>query len=145
MPSTTTARIKQALVAAMRAETPIKTAATGGFHQGFAPLGTRYPYVAHNLVGAPRSRTWGKDGFRDLLIEAAYDISVWSDDSVEAENLDMLIANLFDEQTLTVDGQSTLIIRRVADLESEDVGEEGKKVYRVGGTYLCLTDQSIAT
>ena len=141
--ASTTAKIKQALVAKMRADNPIKTAAVGGFHQGFAPLNTKYPFVAHNLVGAPRTRTWGPATGRDLVIEAAYDIAVWSDDSVGAENLDMLIADLLDEQSLTVDGQSTLIVRRVADLESEDFGEEGQKIYRVGGTYMIWTDQSI--
>jgi hypothetical protein len=142
MARSTTAKIKQALVAKMRGDTPIKTAAKGGFHQGFAPLNTKYPFVAHSLVTAPSSRTWGGSS-KDLVIQAVYDIEVWGTDSVEAENLDMLIAELFDEQTLSVDGQSTLIVRRVADLESEDIGEEGQKVYQVGGTYIVWTDQSV--
>lgn len=140
--SSTTARIKQALVAKMRGNAPIKSAAVGGFHQGYAPLNTRYPFVAHNLVAAPRVRTWGGDQ-KDLMILAAYDIAVWGADSVEAENLDMLIADLLDEEDLTVDGQSTLIVRRVADLESEDTGEEGQKIYRVGGTYTIWTTQDL--
>jgi hypothetical protein len=137
-----TAKIKQALVAAMRGNVPIKAAAVGGFHQGYAPLNTKYPFVAHNLVAAPRNRTWGGDQ-KDLMISATYDIAVWGSDSVEAENLDMLIADLFDEQALSVDGQSTLIVRRIADLESEDVGEEGQKIYRVGGTYTIWTTQDL--
>lgn len=139
----TTALIKQALVAKMRGDTAIKTAAKGGFHQGFAPYNTAYPYVAHMLVAAPRTRTWGKATGKDLVIEAAYDIVVWGEDSVGAENLDMLIADLLDEQTLSVSGQSTLIVRRVADLESEDFGDEGQKIYRVGGTYVIWTDQTV--
>ena len=127
----------------MRNDVPIKTAAVGGFHQGYAPLNTKYPFVAHNLVSAPLVRTWGGTN-EDVMILASYDISVWGENSVEAENLDMLIAELFDEQDLTVDGQSTLIVRRVADLESEDTGEEGQKIYRVGGTYAIWTTQDLS-
>lgn len=143
MTQTSVAPIKQALVAKMRGDTAIAAAATGGFHQGFAPLRTKYPFVAHSLVSAPRSRTFGSATGQDLSIMAVYDISVWSENSVEAENLDMLIANLLDNQPLAVSGQSTLIVLRVADLESEDIGEEGKKVYSVGGSYMVMTDQTI--
>src|SRR5512146_2737849 len=84
--SPTSASIKQALVSAMRAKTTLKTA-VNGFHEGFAPRKTAYPFVVYNRVSSPYEYTW-----ESKLIHAVFDIGVWSKNSVEADNLDVLVS-----------------------------------------------------
>lgn len=106
-------------------------------HEGFAPEKIDYPFVTHQQwPTTPNVDTWGS---RMLL--ARFDIKAWSPSSVEADNLDALIATVLDGHTLSVAGQSTLICHRVSDLRSPDVDEEGTKIYQVGGTYEVWTDQ----
>lgn len=108
-------------------------------HEGFAPEKVEYPFVTYApFPTIPRLHLWGS-----LLVVARYDVKVFSRNSVEAENLDALIATVLDEAELSVAGQSTLICRRVADLRSPDVDEEGQKIYMVGGTYEVWTDQPL--
>jgi len=83
------------------------------------------------------------------MILAAIDGFIYSDQSVEANNLDALVWNtvqdvdLMSILTAGITEQTTLICRRVADLSSDDVDEEGTKIYQVGGTYLIWTDQPL--
>ena len=108
-------------------------------HEGFAPEKTPYPLITYQrFPTTPRVYLWGS-----MMIIARYDIKVFSPNSVEAHNLDALIAAELDEAELPVAGQSTLICRRLADLGSPDVDEEGNKVYMVGGTYEVMTDQPL--
>jgi hypothetical protein len=107
-------------------------------HEGFAPEKTPYPFVTYQQIYGPLFYLWGS-----VLLTAAFDIKVFSKNSVEANNLFALIAAIFDETSLVVAGQSTLICRRIADLNSPDVDEEGQKIYMVGATYEVWTDQPI--
>lgn len=130
------APVKQALVARMRASTPLKTAATGGIHEGVAPQKTAYPFISYSIGYAPWGYTWDS-----VMIEIPLVVSVFHTNSVEAHNLDALVLTALQEAPLAVSGQSTLICRRVGDLSSQDVDEEGKKIYQVGGRYEIWTDQ----
>jgi hypothetical protein len=108
-------------------------------HEGFAPEKTAYPFVTYQQwPSTPIVYTWGSK-----MLLARFDVKTWSPNSVEANNLDALCAAVLDEAQLSVAGQSTLICRRVADLRSPDVDEEGIKVYSVGGTYEIWTDQPL--
>jgi hypothetical protein len=108
-------------------------------HEGFAPELTPYPFITWQpFPTTPRVYTWGS-----VMALARYDIRAVSRNSVEAENLDALCSAVLDEANLSVEGQSTLICRRVADLRSQDVDEEGQKVYMIGGTYEVWTDQPL--
>lgn len=108
-------------------------------HQAFAPEKTPYPHLTYQLFPSmPNVYTWGS---KMLLVRL--DIRAWSPNDVEADNLDALIATVMDEAELSVAGQSTLICRRVADLNTPDTDEEGTKVYAVGGTYEIWTDQPL--
>jgi hypothetical protein len=129
--------IKQALVQTLRANTTLK-AAVDGFHEGFAPAETEYPFLVYQLVNAPYDYQWGA-----VTLMAHFDISIWDRNSVDAGNLDALVADTLHDASLSVTGQSTLICRRVADLSSIDTDEEGQKVYRVGGTYVVWTSQDV--
>lgn len=112
---------------------------TKWLHEGFAPEKTPYPFFTYQrFPTTPRVFTWGS-----VMLIARYDIKVYSQDSVEADNLDQLAAAVLDGSTPSVAGQSTLICRRVADLSDQDVDEEGQKIYMVGGTYEVWTDQPI--
>lgn len=136
MTLTTTANVKQALVATLRADNTLK-AAIHGIHEGFAPETTEYPFVVYNNVFAPYDFAWGS-----AMLRTAFDVVVFSENSVEANNIDALVIAALNEKQLSVTGQSTLICRRVNDLSSKDVDEEGKTIYQIGGTYSIWTDQS---
>src|SRR6185503_15965055 len=107
-------------------------------HEGFAPEKTEYPYVTYQQIYGPYFYTWGS-----AMLTAGFDVKVWSENSVEANNLFALVAAELDEAELPVAGQSTLACRRTADLNDPDVDEEGKKVYAVGATYEVWTDQPL--
>lgn len=150
MTLTTSAPIKQAFVATLRANNALRTAdpprhrALTGFYDGLAPRKTEYPFEVHNLVAAPYEYDW-----TGLMILSAMDSFIFSDQSVEANNLDALVWNTLQDVdlmsilTIGVTEQTTLICRRIADLSSDDTDEEGKKIYQVGGTYLIWTDQPL--
>jgi len=73
---------------------------------------------------------------------ALVDLVVYSMSSVEASNLDQSLADQLDGAPLSVEGQSTLICRRVSDIRQvPDADAEGNKVYGVGGSYEIWTDQ----
>jgi hypothetical protein len=106
--------------------------------QGFAPEKAEYPFITYQFLPGARAYPWGSVMFRTW-----FDVKAFSENSVEAENLDALVATALDEVELQVAGQSTLICRRIADLSTPDVDEEGKKIYMAGGTYEVWTDQPL--
>ena len=80
------------------------------------------------------------------MIKALMDISTYAVNPVDANNIDALICEALNEAVLSVDGQTSLLCRRVADLPTgPDVDSEGKRIYQVGGTYSIWTDQSLGT
>jgi len=137
MPVTSSAKIKQALVATMRADTSLRTA-VNGFHESFAPAKTNYPFVTYDRVSAPYDYDWSS-----VTLRSYWDIQVWSRSSVEAEDLDALVTTVLNDASLVVAGQSTLICRRYADLGDRDVDEEGQPIYMAGGTYEVWTSQPV--
>jgi hypothetical protein len=82
------------------------------------------------------------------MIKATFDIEVVHPNSVEAQNLDLLILQGLTEEAFaanledTGSGQTTLLCRRVLDLSSDGRDDEGKKLYRIGGSYEIWTDQT---
>jgi len=143
MTLTTTAPIKQALVATLRANTTFR-AAVSGIHEGIAPRKVDYPFATYDFL--PTQYNYDSSG---LMFLTAVDVFIFSRNSVEANNLDGLVFTILqDSDLLSVLGsgvteQTTLICHRVADISSDDVDEEGKKVYQVGGTYAIWTDQPL--
>jgi hypothetical protein len=151
MTLTTTAPIKRALVATLRANNALSTAdddpehrGLSGFFEGLAPRKVNYPFLSYNLVAAPYEYDWS-----GLMLPTAFDVFIFSDNSVEANNLDGLVlltlqdADIMDILSPGETGQTTLICRRIADLSSDDTDEEGHKIYQVGGTYSIWTQQSL--
>jgi len=137
--TTTSTAIKRGVVRHARSDVPLKTAIVGGIHEGFAPEKVRYPFMVYNLVAAPYAGLWGS-----RLIVALVDLMVFAENGVDASNVDQLILNAFDGTQLSVDGQTTLICRRVADIPGgPDTDSEGKKIYQIGGSYEIWTDQSL--
>jgi len=134
----TSAPIKRALVAQLRTNLTLKAAIPGGIHEGFAPEKASYPLLIYQLVYNPYDYMWGS-----VILVAGFDIHVWSYSSVDANNIDALVIGTLNDAQLTVDGQTTLICRRTADLGNQDVDEEGRKLYMVGGTYEVWTDQPL--
>lgn len=133
---TTTAAIKRAIVVRLRSNATLRAVLSGGIHEGFAPEKASYPFLVYQLIYAPIARFWGSQ-----MYVAGFDIRVFSEDSVGANNADALVLNVLDDAALVVDGQTTLLCQRTADLASPDVDDEGRKIYMVGGTYEVWTDQ----
>lgn len=109
-----------------------------GIYQGYAPEKANYPFAVFNLIAAPYDWYWDDD---QVTLIAFVDVSVFSRDPVEAENLDAAIAGWLSDQPLPVDGQSTLLCRRVTTIPPDmDQDDEGRKVYQWGGTYEIQTN-----
>lgn len=139
MPSpTTTAPIKRGLVRWLRSTTNWSTVVRGGLHQSMAPLKVQYPFVTYNLL--PTGRDFQFDG---MQIVVDVDIFAFSENAVDAENVDSLIAARLHDAQITVDGQTLLLCRRVADITNPQIDGRGRRVYQIGGTYRLMTDQSI--
>lgn len=133
----TSQNIWRALVAQLRSNASLRTALTGGIHEGLAPENVRYPYIVWEpVVPGVKEDTWNTR----MLISLA-DVFVISRSSVEASNLDQSVLETLDGAPLSVSGQATLICHRVSDHRSVDQDEEGRLVYRIGGSYEIFTNQ----
>ena len=127
--------IKQGLVRRLR-ETPAGAAAIGGIHQTFAPDKAKYPFITYNLVTAPYRFTWGATEIRSL-----FDVFAWSENSVEAENLDALIAAALHNASLDVGEQRLLQCRRMGATPTGPTTDgTGRRIYQIGGSYAIWTD-----
>jgi hypothetical protein len=143
MTRTTEAPIIQSLVQTIRANNSALNAATTsgtlhGIHEDIAPTGTKYPHLTYRFVYAPYD-----DDFSNRTIRAAVDIEATSESQVEASNLDSVVCTTVEDNLAAVTGQSILFCRRIAGIRLSEVTEEGKKIYRVGGTYSIWTDQPL--
>lgn len=135
--ATSSAPIKRAVVQKLRASPSLVSAIAGGIHEGIAPRKVRYPFIVYQLVAAPYRYNW-----TGVVIEAMFDVSVFAENPVDANNIDALIAGALNEAGLNVDGQDNLLCRRVADLPTgPDIDSEGKRIYQVGGSYSVWTNQ----
>ena len=134
----TSQNIWRAVVAALRADSGLKAALTGGMHEGLAPEKVPYPHLVWTAV-VPGVK---EDTFNSRMYVALADVSIISRNSVEASNLDQSVCDVLDEAQLSVSGQTSLICHRVADLRDADDDEEGRKIYRIGGSYEIWTSQT---
>lgn len=132
----TVAPVKRAIVQTLRASGPIGTAIAGGINEGMAPRRVRYPFIVYQLVSSVRERQ-----FDGQQIQSMWDISVYAENPVDANNVDALVNTALDDQELAVDGQTTMLCRRVADLPTgPDLDAEGRRIWQAGGTYSVWTD-----
>lgn len=128
--------IKRALVRGLRQDASVMAVVKGGIHQGSAPAKVKYPFITYFFVTAPNEFTWGA-----TEIHALVDVFAWSANTVEAENLDALIAAALDGAPLDVDGQEVLLSRRIgATPTGPTTDAEGRRIYQIGGSYEIWTD-----
>lgn len=132
----TIAPVRQALVQKLRSDPALKAALAGDIHEGFAPHGTKRPFLVYNLLSAIMNYLWGS-----FITEAEFGVFVFAENSVDAYNIDALVFTTLHDAELQVSGQSTLICRRMSSQTLADSDEEGKKIYQVGGIYEVWTDQ----
>ena len=141
MATTTVAPVKRAVVQKLRASSPLVAAIVGGIHEAVAPRKVRYPFIVYQIVASSYEDDW-----TGMQIPALMDVSTYAVNPVDANNIDALIAGALNDAALTVDGQTSLLCRRVGDLPTgPDVDSEGKRIYQVGGTYSIWTDQSLGS
>ena len=139
MATTTVAPVKRAVVQKLRASSPLVAAIVGGIHEAVAPRKVRYPFIVYQIVASSYEYDW-----TGMQIHALMDVSTYAVNPVDANNIDALIAGALNDAALTVDGQTSLLCRRVGDLPTgPDVDSEGKRIYQVGGTYSIWTDQTL--
>ena len=135
----TSAPVKRAVVQTLRASPALVSAIAGGIHEGIAPRKVRYPFIVYQLIAAPYNRQWG-----GVIIEATFDVSVYAENPVDANNIDALITTALNEAVLVMDEQDSMLCRRVADLPTgPDIDSEGKRIYQVGGTYSVWAHQTL--
>ena len=142
MATTTVAPVKRAVVQKLRASSPLVAAIVGGIHEAVAPRKVKYPFIVYQIVASSYEYDW-----TGMQIHALMDVSTYAVNPVDANNIDALIAGALNDAALTVDGQTSLLCRRVGDLPTgPDVDSEGKRIYQVGGTYsIWTTDQSLGS
>jgi len=134
---TSVAPIKRAVVQTLRASPSLVSAIVGGIHEGIAPRKIKYPFIVYQLVSAPYVYDWS-----GLMLHTMFDVSVFAENPVDANNIDALIGSALNEAVLNVDGQNSMLCRRVADLPTgPDIDGEGKRIYQVGGSYSIWTNQ----
>lgn len=137
MAVTTSAPIRQAFIAAVRAASAYGSLT--GLFNGFASEKTNYPFATYSEIVAPYEDAWGS-----RMIIAVFDLFVFARTEAEAGDLDQSLAEALDGAELSVQDQTALICRRVADVPMPpDLDEEGKKIYQVGGSYEIWTDQPL--
>lgn len=135
----TVAPVKRAIVQTLRASAPLTAAIAGGIHESIAPRKVRYPFLVYNLVAAPYDYQW--DG---VIIEAMFDVSVYAENPVDANNIDALITSALTEAVLVMDEQDSMLCRRIGDLPTgPDTDRDGRRIYQVGGTYSVWAHQSL--
>jgi hypothetical protein len=138
-PVITTAPVKRALVQKLRASPALMAAIAGGIHEGIAPRKVRYPFIVYSLIAAPYNRQWG-----GVILETLFDVSVYAENPVDANNIDALISTALNEAVLVMDEQDSMLCQRVADLPTgPDIDGEGKRIYQVGGSYSIWAHQTL--
>jgi len=138
MTYTSSSPIVRAIVQRIRANAALRASLVGGIHEGFSPESVpALPMAIFNPVAASYESTWSS-----RAIIALFDVTIYSRSQVEASNLDQSMLEQLDGATLSPEGQTFLICRRVNDLRMTDVDEEGQKVYGVGGSYEIWTSQN---
>ena len=120
--------LTNALVAKLRDPArPVALNDLTAVHQGAAPGKAVYPFVVYNIAVGAYDYLFGND----TTLIAMVDVSVFSRSSVQAEDLDAAIAGWLSDQSLTVDGQTTLLCRRVASIPAApDFDDEGTKGFQ---------------
>lgn len=132
----TVAPVKRAIVRTMRASAPLVAAIVGGINEGMAPRKVRYPFIVYQLVSSVREHQ-----FDGQQIKSVWDISIYAENPVDANNVDALVQTALNDQDIAVDGQTTMLCRRVADLPTgPDIDSEGRRIWQAGGSYSVWTD-----
>lgn len=151
MTRTTEDLIRRSIVRTLRASNLKQSGLSGGEHEETAPRNTKMPFLTYRLVASPYEDDWS-----NRTIRSWWDVEVWSEDQVEASTLDsqasetledsllpieMVVEGSEPEETVTL--QTVLYCRRLTGLRTREVTEEGRSIYRVGGTYSIWTDQPL--
>lgn len=135
----TSQNIWRAIVSRLRQNASLRSALTGGLHEGLVPEDVQFPYLTWTaVVPGVNEDDWGS-----RMIVALVDLVVVSRNSVEASNLDQSVNDWMDMKPLPVAGQQTLICHRVGDIRMPpEQDDEGRVEYRVGGSYEIWTNQN---
>lgn len=143
----TTAPLKRGIVRLLRSSSELTTPLKGGINQRTAPRTLKYPYLMYSLVSDPVRTDWGGPDGQRVTLDCLFDISAVALRSVEAENLDMIIANLLSNPTADADlqqytdGQHVQLCTRVASMPTgPERNALGQRVSQFGGTYHIIVD-----
>ena len=108
-------------------------------------------FGTYGLVTAPYVDDWTK-----RTIRSWWDIEWTSEDQVESGKLDRWAMNVLDNQIVSIEvdddeaeepdatvSQTILYCGRIAGLRFKETTDEGKTIYRIGGTYSIWGDQPL--
>lgn len=129
--------VRQALIRALRANLVLSAELTGDWSEGAAPPTVNYPLGVIALVPSPGLYDWSGVVW-DLLV----DIVIFARDQDQAARLDQLAFSTLQDTLLAVTGLTSLGCRRTGILSLQDVDDQGKAIFEVGGTWRIRVSQS---
>jgi hypothetical protein len=129
--------VRQALIRGLRANLVLAAGLPGDWSEGAAPPTTEYPLGVIALVPSPSLYDW-TGVVHDLLV----DIVIFARDSGVAASLDQLAFTTLQDASLAVTGLTSLGCRRTGSLSLQDVDDQGKAIFEVGGTWRIRVSQS---
>lgn len=152
MDQITSAPIRYGLIRLIRSSSDLRTALKGGIHNSLARRKVAYPFVVIQKVSDPITRDPGGEGNAGHIeIDSLWDVIACALSQVEADNLDLLLANWLsgpgaeDRLQPFIVGQN---LRRIDRVGTPGTGPErdavGRWVVRQGGTYRVVTDTALA-
>jgi hypothetical protein len=101
-----------------------------------APRRVKYPFVVYLMVSSVREHQ-----FDGQQIKSLWDIKAYAVNPVDANNVDALIEAALNDQDIAVDGQTTMLCRRVSDLPTgPEMDSRGRRIWQAGGSYSVWTD-----
>jgi hypothetical protein len=151
MDEITSAPIRYGLIRLIRSfSADIVPPLRGGIHESVARRKVPYPFIILTEVSAPVVRDPGGEKNKGhVTIDALYDVIVTALKTVDADNIDKLLANRLsdheDDLQPFVVGQNVQRIDRVAHPPTgPERDATGQWIVRRGGTYRIVTDTPIA-
>ena len=141
--------IRRGIVRLLRSSTPLTSQLRGGIHEGLSSRQVKSPFLLYSEVSAPiitdNGRT-GDHGTRE--IRGLYDIVIISSRQAEADNLALLVDQLFTDAEgaldSLVDGQTVYYCQRVGNAGTgPGRDDEGRYYVSRGGSFEIWTVQPL--
>lgn len=131
--------VRQAMLRALRSNLVLATQLTGDWSEGAAPPSVEYPLGVYALVPSPSNYDWS-GVVHDLLV----DVVVFERDQGDAASLAQFVFATLQDARLDLEatGLTSLGCRRTGIISLQDVDDQGKAIFEMGGTWRIRVSQS---